>query len=600
MFKRFLFQTLSSFTGTIIAIVIGAVITVAVIGGVVASFSGDSKDTEAELKPGSILTINLDGDIQECEKPFSPNLAMLTSGKVETPQTLKEISAALKEAAENKDIVAVYLKCGDLAAAPATLDALRNDIIEFKKSTEGKKSVYAYADFFTQGSYYVASAADSIFMNPEGRMALLGLSVPNLYFKELLDKVGIQMQVAKVGTYKSAVEPYILDHMSDPARAQLDTMLTNMWQHITARISASRKGVTPALLDSLINRDHITFAHAELAVKSGLVDGLLYDRQIRQRLAVASQCPAEELNLVETKTLLKDVKPADKNYDSKRRIAVVYAVGDIEDGNESEIDYNKFVPLINRLADDDDVKALVLRVNSPGGSAYGSALIGEALDYFQSKGKPVVVSMGDYAASGGYWISAKADRIFADPLTLTGSIGIFGMFPCVSGTAAKLGVNVDVVATNPEALFPSLFEPMTPAQHEVVQAYVERGYDQFVTRVAEGRHMSAERVRQIAEGRVWDGRKALEIGLVDQLGGLGDAIAYVARSAEMGDDYQLAAYPEYDPSFFDMIMSGGVSAATLKSAMQTRDVAILEAYMVNRLISRNPVQARMGEFTVDF
>lgn len=319
---------------------------------------------------------------------------------------------------------------------------------------------------------------------------------------------------------------------------------------------------------------------------------------MKQKLAYASNRNVEDLNLVEIPTLLKKVKPTEKNYKSKKQIAVLYAVGDIEDGNESQIDYNKFVPVINKLADDEGVKAMVMRVNSPGGSVYGSAQIAEALDYFQSKGKPVVVSMGDFAASGGYWISAKADRIFADPMTLTGSIGIFGMFPCVEGTTQKLGVNVNFVATNPGASFPNLFVTLTENQQEVLQKYVDRGYSQFIDRVAEGRHMTEERVRQIAEGRVWDGMKALQIGLVDELGGLTDAIACAAKKSNMGEDYELAAYPEYDPSFFDMMMSGGVSAANLKIAIQNHDNSIIESYLVNRILSRNPIQARMGEFAI--
>lgn len=598
MFKRFLFQTLSSFTGAVVALVIGGVVLAAIVGGMMASLSGGSEQEEPKMKKGSVLMLKLEGDIQECEKPFSPDFTMLASGNFDAPQSLKELTASLREAAVNKDIVAIYLKCGSLIAAPATLDALRDQLIEFKKTTKGEKPLYAYADDFSQGSYYVASVADSIFMNPEGSFALRGMATQNFYFKNLLDKVGVKIQIAKVGTYKSAVEPFILDHMSVPARAQLDTMLTNMWGYITDKICASRAGLTREAIDSLINRDHISFARADLAARANLVDGLLYDREIKTKLSRASGCQVEHLNLVPTATLMAKVKPADKNYDAKRQIAVLYAVGSIDDGNESEIDYNKFVPIIDRLADDERVKALVLRVNSPGGSVYGSAQIGEALDFFAAQGKPVIVSMGDYAASGGYWISAKAKRIFADPLTLTGSIGIFGMFPCVEETAKMLGVNVDMVATDPEATFPNLFAPLTAEQQGVLQEAVNRGYDQFVARVAEGRHMSEAHVRQIAEGRVWDGQKALQIGLVDELGSLQQAIAYAAKAAAVDDDYELAAYPEYNPSLFDMIMTGGVSAGELKSALKARDTAVIEQYILNRILSRNRVQAHMGEFSV--
>lgn len=262
------------------------------------------------------------------------------------------------------------------------------------------------------------------------------------------------------------------------------------------------------------------------------------------------------------------------------------------------MNYEKLVPVITDLADDEKVKGLVLRVNSPGGSVYGSDQIGEALDYFKSKGKPFVVSMGDFAASGGYWISATADRIFADPLTITGSIGIFGLFPNVSGTLDKFGVNFQIVGTNPEADFPTGFTSMTDSQMKVLQDYVERGYDQFVTRVANGRNLPKEKVLAIAEGRVWDAQSALKIGLVDQLGYLQDAIDYVAEKAKTGKEYNLATYPKFEPSFMDMMMSGGVTVADLNDAVKYRKKEVLSTYMINRILSRNPVQARICDYYV--
>lgn len=598
MLKRFLFQSLTSFTGAAAALLLGAVLIALIVGGIISGFTGSSDDAKAEMKAGSILSISLDGEIAECEKSFTPSLSMLFTGKFEAPQTLKRISEALDEAAANKDITAVYLECGDLAAAPATLGALRKKIIDFRKATNGQKPVYAYAENFTQGAYFVASSADSIFMCPEGQFELSGLAVSAFYYKELLDKAGVKMQVSKVGTYKSAVEPYLLEHMSEPARAQLDSMNANIWAYIKDNISASRPGITPELIDSLVSRDHITFARPSMAARAKLVDGLLYDRQMKRKLAAASGKKLDELNIVEIATLMEKAQ-AEKPGNDKNSIAVLYAVGDIADGDENEIDYSKFVPIITKLADDDNVKGLVLRVNSPGGSVYGSALIGEALDYFQSKGKPLAVSMGDYAASGGYWISAKADRIFANPTTVTGSIGIFGMYPCIEGTAHRLGINVEMVATNPGAIFPNLFEEMSPEQMEVLQAYVNDGYDRFVTRVAEGRRMDKEQVLRIAEGRVWDGMMARRIGLVDELGGLDDAIAYIAEKTGAGEDYSLQTYPEFHPSMMDMMMGGAVSAADLKMAFEKRDIALIETYFVKKLTARYPVQARMGEFRID-
>lgn len=312
MKKRFLFHVFSSFTGVVVAMMIVGIICVAIIGGIVAGL-GNNSDVKTEVKKGSILSINLCGEIQECEKPFSPSIAMLTNGNVGSPQILKDITTSIKEAATNKDIVAIYLKCGDLYAAPATLDALRNEIVKFKKTAKGEKKVYAYAEDFNQGCYYVASVADSIFMNPEGAFTLKGFSIPNFFFKGLLDKVGVKMQVAKVGTYKSAVEPYILEHISEPARAQLDTIISNMWLYVSENISASRKGVTPSLIDSLINYENISFASSDVALKNNLIDGLVYDRQMKQKLAYASKRKVDELNLVETSILLKKSKKTDKN-----------------------------------------------------------------------------------------------------------------------------------------------------------------------------------------------------------------------------------------------------------------------------------------------
>lgn len=595
MVKRFLFNTLSSFTGAIIALIIVGIAAAAIIGGIVSSFSGS--DSQQEVKPGSILTIDLIGNIAECEKAFSPDFGMLMRGEFEAPQNLPTLISAIQDAADNKDIVAVYLKCSNIYAEPATLDALRHELIKFKEKTAGKKKIIAYADNFDTGSYFVASVADSIYLNPAGSMSISGLSYGKFFYKELLDKFGVEFQVAKVGTYKSAVEPYLMQEMSEPARAQEDTLLTNQWKYIRDNIAKVRKGVSPTDIDSLINRRFISFAKADLAVKSHLVDELLYERSVNARLAKIAGCEVDKLNLVEPSTVIGDKKWGDA-YDADNRIAVVYAYGEIADGNDNEVNYEKLVPVITDLADDEKVKGLVLRVNSPGGSVYGSDQIGEALDYFKSKGKPFVVSMGDFAASGGYWISATADRIFADPLTITGSIGIFGLFPNVSGTLDKFGVNFQIVGTNPEADFPTGFTSMTDSQMKVLQDYVERGYDQFVTRVANGRKLPKEKVLAIAEGRVWDAQSALKIGLVDQLGYLQDAIDYVAEKAKTGKEYNLATYPKFEPSFMDMMMLGGVSVADINDAVKYRKKEVLSTYMINRILSRNPVQARICDYYV--
>ena len=389
--------------------------------------------------------------------------------------------------------------------------------------------------------------------------------------------------------------------MSEPARAQLDTLFGNMWKYIRTRIAESRHDITPASLDTLISRDLISLATASEVVKAGLVDSLIYERDMKKRLADLSGREADKLNFVGPSTLAAQT-PFASSYSSKNQIAVLFACGEIADGNSNQINFEDLVPVIVKLADDWKVKGMVLRVNSPGGSVFGSDQIGEALDYFRSKGKPLAVSMGDYAASGGYWISACADRIFADPLTITGSIGIFGMIPNFKGTLDKLGVNVASVSTNPAANFPTGMTPLTPTQMEAMQKYVDRGYDQFVSRVAKGRKMKKEQVLRIAEGRVWDAATAKRIGLVDSLAYLNDAVAWTASKAGIASKYDIAAYPQVEPNIWSMIPINSMSMTMgqLKDAFDKRDENVIKAYLIKRLLERSNVQSRMPEFRIIF
>ncbi|MDE6237111.1 MAG: signal peptide peptidase SppA, partial [Muribaculaceae bacterium] len=478
MLKKFFLNTLSSFVGTWLAVMLFGVVLVLLCIGAAARFAISSGDSPA-LTKHSIMTVELSGIIEERESSTAPDYAKIMSGDFERPQNLNTLVLALREAAVNKNIDALYLKCGALSAGPATLDALRKEIVEFSKS--GKK-IYAYGDMLHTGSYYVASAADSIFLNPYGGVDLKGLSGTSLYMKSLFDKIGVSFQVVKVGTFKSAVEPYIMDKMSEPAKAQLDTLFGNMWGYIKDGICAKRKKLTPEKIDSLINKVSISFASAETTVSSGLVDRLAYERTMDERLARLIKKDKDDLNFVSPELVVANSEglPTGK----KNRIAVLYATGEIVDGASTGINYQKLVPVITELADDENVKGMVLRVNSPGGSAFGSDQIGEALDYFQSKGKPLAVSMGDYAASGGYWISCRANMIYADPLTITGSIGIFGLIPNGEVLLEKIGINPQFAGTNPGADFPTLFKPMDEEQLAVVQANVERGYDRFIKRVS--------------------------------------------------------------------------------------------------------------------
>lgn len=591
MLKKFFINTLSSFVGAWIALILFGIVGAIVAVGLVARVQGT--DGTPAVKKHSILALELKGPIVESETPTAIDYTTLMSGNVEKPQTLNVIVESLKEAANNKDIDALYIKCGEASASPATLNAIRTAVKDFKKS--GKK-IYAYGDSYTLGTYYIASVADKVFLNPYGEIAIQGLGSTTMFLKGLFDKLGIEFQVVKVGTFKSAVEPYISTQMSEPAKAQLDTLFSTMWDYMKDEICENRKKLTSSEIDSLVNNG-LMFSTAELSVKAGLVDETVYERTMDDRLAKLIDVDKKKLNFVSPSTLTGQL-PWTDSYSSKNSIAVLYATGEIVDGASTGINYQKLVPIITKLADDENIKGLVLRVNSPGGSAFGSDQIGEALDYFKSKKKPLAVSMGDYAASGGYWISCGANKIFADPLTITGSIGIFGLVPNVKGLADKLGVNPQSVVTNPAANFPAMYSPMDVKQLAIMQRYVDNGYDRFVKRVAKGRKLPEAKVRMIAEGRVWNAMKAKEIGLVDELGSLNDAIEWTAKKADIYSKYDVSVYPVYEPSVWDVISSTNFEAAKIMKASYDDNIKEYAVEIAQKILSRNRILARMPEFEI--
>ncbi len=588
MLKKFFLNLLSSFVGAWIALLGFGFLIFFVIIGLVARI-GISASSETKLSKHSLLHINLSGEIEERDNPMDLNYFSILQGDLERAQSLNTLVTALEEAKENKNIDGVYLECEAVSAGFATLDALRNALVDFKSS--GKK-IYAYAESYTGGSYYVASVADSIFMNPEGAMGLQGIYGAVPYFKGLFDKLGVNFQVAKVGTFKSAVEPYTMSEMSAPARAQLDTLYGNIWNYLKKGIADSRQ-ISVTDIDRLVSKDYITFAPAQMSVKGKLVDKLVPRRMVKEILARLVGKDVEDLNLV-TPELMCAQTDWGTAFNEKNQIAVLYATGEISETTQTGINCFKLVPEIVKLADNENIKALVLRVNSPGGSVFGSSEIAEALQYFKSKKKTFGVSMGDYAASGGYWISSDAERIFADPLTVTGSIGIYGLIPDIAGTLDKVGVNMQMVATDPNAAFPTLYKPMDDTQMSVMQASINRGYDRFVKRVATGRKMSESKVRQIAEGRVWDGMTAKKIGLVDELGGLKAAISWAAKKADLGENYEVALYPKYDANIWDFIPNSSVmSMVSMVSKVLSADVDPAIAEHAVEVLTRKPVQARM-------
>lgn len=546
MFKKIL----SAFIGSMAAIWISAgVMMVMFIMFIGALFSSEPTN---EVRRHSILYLDLSGEIAEYQRPADISKLIADEGKV--PTRLDQILEAVDLAKNDPNIDCIFINCNGSTLGYAGRQELMNSLLRFRKDSD--KKVYAYGNTYTQGDYYVASAADSIIVNPSGMVDIKGIGATIPFFKNALDKLGVTVQVLKVGQFKSAVEPYILNEPSEASRLQSLEYINAMWKTIAGDIAKNRSievSEVSAWADSLI-----LTADTQTLLEAKVVDATLYRRQFDDKLRAATMLDnGEDLRLVapdvyiqsdpRTRQLIDD----DANYNNANAngyFAVLYAVGEIVDTGKEGIVGDKMVKEILSIADDDDVKGLVLRVNSPGGSAFASEQIWEALEYFKSKGKPFYVSMSDYAASGGYYISCGADSIFADSNTITGSIGIFGMIPCVHNLLTdKLGVNVVSIANNDNASFPSLTQPMTPAQRDAMQKYVERGYELFTSRVAEGRNIPIEKVKEIAEGRVWIGSKAKDLGLVDQLGGIDVAIAAMAKKLDMTAD-NFVSLPDYQMS----------------------------------------------------
>lgn len=589
MLKKFFRQLLTSFMGAWIALVLFGVVAVVVVISMVASVGSLRGGVSENVTAHSVLCLSLEGTIEERASAGSVPFGILINGNAEKRQALDELVNGLECGSKNDDIDALYIKCSGVNASPATLHALRQAVEKFKKS--GKK-VVAYGDSYSQGDYYVASVADSLYLNNMGGVALHGISGTTLYFKSLLDKIGVSFQVFKVGTYKSAVEPMLYDEMSEPARAQLDTIYSTMWQFMRDEMAQSRR-MQPSTIDTLVN-GVIMLKDAEITLKAGLVDRLIPHREMRNILAHMVGVEAKKLNVVSPSTLTSQTAGLSASLTTSDQVAVLYACGEIAEGSDKGINCETLVPEIIELADNNNVKAMVLRVNSPGGSVFGSEEIAEALAYFQKQKKPIVVSMGDYAASGGYWISCHADAIYADPLTITGSIGVFGMMPEFSGLAAKLGVTPNTVSTNPNGNFPNMFGPMTAAQTQAMQQSIENIYDKFVTRVSTGRHLKRENVESLAQGRVWSAITAKKLGLVDELATLEKAVEKAAALAKVGDNYSVGVYPNTDSNFWDMVASASdnkPSQIIYKALGYDADPSVVQSIV--DMFSRKPAQARI-------
>lgn len=561
--KDFLKFTLATVTGIILSSIVLFIIGMVTLFGIMAA-----SDTETIVKKNSVMILDLNGTLVERTQEDPLGILSQLFNDDSNTYGLNDILSSIKKAKENKDIKGIYLQANSLGTSYASLQEIRNALLDFKESG---KFVIAYADSYTQGLYYLSSAADKVLLNPKGMIEWRGIASTPLFYKDLLQKIGVEMQIFKVGTYKSAVEPFIATEMSPANREQVTTFISSIWSQVTEGVSASRN-IPVDSLKAYADR-MLMFYPAEESVRCGLADTLVYRNDVRDYLKRLVDIDEDDnlslLGLGDMINVRKNV-PKDK---SGNIIAVYYASGEITDypgsaTSEEGIVGSKVIRDLRKLKDNDDVKAVVLRVNSPGGSAFASEQIWYAVKELKTK-KPVIVSMGDYAASGGYYISCGADTIVAEPTTLTGSIGIFGMVPNVKELTDKIGLSYDVVKTNKYADFGNIMRPFSEGEKALLQMMVAEGYDTFITRCAEGRHTTKEAIEKIAEGRVWTGEAAKELGLVDELGGIDKALDIAIAKARVGG-YTIVSYPEKKDvlsSLLDTKPTNYVESQLLKSKL---------------------------------
>lgn len=587
--KDFIKYTMATVVGLVLVSIIMGILTFVSMAGMIAS-----EGMSSPIEKKSVLRITLKGSITERageENPLS-KLGGETTQQIALDQALQ----ALEKAAKNDKIEGIYMEGGILSAYPAEVQELRQALLKFKKSG---KWIIAYADTYSRSAYYLCSVADKVYLNPIGMLDWSGLSSNPMFFTGLMKKLGIKMQVFKVGTYKSAVEPYIAEQMSDANREQVSSYQQSIWNNMLKDVAKSRK-TTAEALNSLA--DSLTILSGpEASVKGGLVDKLCYQDEVKKILKNKAKMDEDEsLRFVSISDVALSEELNDKVGDE---IAVYYAYGEIKEditggfAQESAITSKQMTKDLQELREDDDVKAVVLRVNSPGGSAYASEQIWREVQLL-SKEKPVIVSMGALAASGGYYISCGANKIFAEPTTLTGSIGIFGMIPDATELLTdKLGLSFDVVKTNAHSDFGAMGRPLNESECRLMQAYINQGYELFTGRVAQGRKISQDSVKAVAEGRVWTGEQAMKIGLVDKLGNLNDAIAAAAKAAKI-EKYSVGRYPEPAPWFASLLQEK--KADYMDSQMRSALGEFYPAFsLIRNLKNQDAIQARMT-FIPDF
>ncbi len=581
--KNFLKYLFASILGVIVAFLIIFFISLGIISAIISS-----QDKPLKIKPQSILMLKLDQPISD-RKPSNPLAGINPASMgIETHIGLNEVLTNIKKASKDTNICGIYLELSVLQAGIASIDEIRTALLDFKKSG---KFIISYADYYMQSTYYLASVSDKIYMNPVGVLNFDGLSSEILFFKKALEKLDIEPQIIRHGKFKSAVEPLINDKMSEENRLQIKTYIGSIWQHIINEVALQR-GIKAEEMNAMA--DNLIAGSANDVYKMGLIDSVVYKDQVLDILAALSEVKnAGKLNFVTHNQYTKALKPKDEKGYSRNKIAVIYASGNIIEGekDDNNISSEVFARTIRKAREDSSIKAIVLRVNSGGGSALASEIIWRELDLAR-KVKPVIASMGDVAASGGYYIVTPADTIISSPVTLTGSIGVFGVYFNAKGFFNnKLGISADVEKTNRHADFGSPFRSLDANEKQILQQVIDNVYETFITHVAEGRNMQKEDVDKIGEGRVWSGSNAKNIGLVDDFGGLNKAIEIAAEKAGI-KQYRIVELPRLKSPIEQLIteLSG---EAKLQKIKQELPYQFRYYYHLQNIIDSKGIMARL-------
>ncbi len=582
--KKFLKYTLAVIVGSLASVLLIFLGFLIIIGIIAAS-----GQQEVTVKDNSILVLSLDGPIVErtTDDPFSDIITELTGQAA--PIGLNQILESIEKASRDERIQGIYLESGLLTTGHATVEEIREALLEFRESG---KFVISFAPVYSQKAYYLASAADKVYLPPTGMLEFQGLSSKRTFFKGTLDKLGVDMQVVRHGEFKSAVEPFTRTDMSEAAKLQTQSYVGSLWSNITSNVASARN-----ISEEAINKtadEAPMFRAGDFLMETGLIDDLKYKDQVIKELKDLTKTDyKEDLNSIEVKKYARAYVPREEEGIPDNKIALIYAEGEIDGSSTEGIISDDLSRTIRKARRDTTIKAVVLRINSPGGSGLGSEIIWREVN-LTSETKPIIVSMGDLAASGGYYIACAADTIVARPNTLTGSIGVFGLIPNVKGLLEKVGLSTDEVKTNKFSDMPAIDRPFTPEEKDLMQAYVEQFYDHFVQRCADGRDTTKAAIDEIGQGRVWSGEKALELNLVDVLGGIDTAVELASQKANIEEDYRIVEMPEMLPPLEQLFkdMRNGTSTY-IQNLVWGRSEHTKILKTIESLQNSYPVQARM-------